>query len=891
MSSFVKVPVYHISIHSTLSYVLLDKQLLVLACEGLEIKAYLRKQANSKAVKRHMHNGGMNSFDFHLSPRMIPHICKPEVQFVKFSIEKFVPRGKKVKDDSVDDRTFKAQLSDAEAELIAKYFCSSGKCTWKPSIIAFPHFQAFPSRVHNVMHSFRTRMLIGAMQHVQAESFFINSKPLPVEIQVPPKTSSSQCLGAETRTHDVRSEKDSIIFPNSQRKSSDLEAFDTVISTEKHYISDSPRHDGPTHCFLFGAAYVSVKSCGTVSIASVPSLPFVNDAPHSKSTSEYNTDLLNIVKHSFSRTSFGSDRITRSEANLTSPAKPNVIYNCHMPTSVLCNSEAHEEPVLHEVEDDASTPTPKRSCTNFEVSVVETPASTRRNIQIGLADVSTSNLKDMEMSPRLTNMVEEGVVPESPLGEIAGHSSNEHTVCRNSCFEHVNCGSIPNCSREVHGNESPKDSKLQSADLPNCGLRRKSLFSVHTPVAFCSTLPLKDLNLEKTETIEQCSTAGAIGHVSDSPINVGKHTPLLQMRTCLNARGNTSGSPIHVESRTPLSNLTNSCSSDWHLSSGEASKNTQKSPKFKRLRKYGESTKRISSNIMEDNSSSLISNLIRSTTRHNPVKHIKATRKMVSKIEAFIDEEAEVSSDAEVSDDEEEDKDNSSIDDSFIDDRINPTMETTQAEAIRDDMMAIYRRSLLSQSPTESPPCCSTGLNPGSMQFGAETVEIGSCSSGKISHPFQIPQTGLRSANQSSMKSSNLCQIDLEGNSRVYMSSETSAAPREERKTENRKRKLSFHQVGYDFGTSLQPQSLFQSEDIGETNLQCQPKNNEHSGDVFNDDQFYEGLDLDALEAQATRLLLQKSEISMDSKQWLTPAPLTEKNPVFPNSPSFDLGI
>lgn len=35
------------------------------------MKGYMRKQANSKAVKKHMRNGGMNSFNFHPSPRMV----------------------------------------------------------------------------------------------------------------------------------------------------------------------------------------------------------------------------------------------------------------------------------------------------------------------------------------------------------------------------------------------------------------------------------------------------------------------------------------------------------------------------------------------------------------------------------------------------------------------------------------------------------------------------------------------------------------------------------------------------------------------------------------------------------------------------------------------------
>ena len=52
-----------------------------------------------------------------------------------------------------------------------------------------------------------------------------------------------------------------------------------------------------------------------------------------------------------------------------------------------------------------------------------------------------------------------------------------------------------------------------------------------------------------------------------------------------------------------------------------------------------------------------------------------------------------VSSDADISDDEEDEQDNNS-NDSFIDDGINPTAASTQAESCRVDMMAIYRFSL-----------------------------------------------------------------------------------------------------------------------------------------------------------------------------------------------------
>lgn len=50
-----------------------------------------------------------------------------------------------------------------------------------------------------------------------------------------------------------------------------------------------------------------------------------------------------------------------------------------------------------------------------------------------------------------------------------------------------------------------------------------------------------------------------------------------------------------------------------------------------------------------------------------------------------------MSSEVSVSDDEEDKQDFGSFDDSFIDDRINPTATDSQAEAGEVDMIAIYR--------------------------------------------------------------------------------------------------------------------------------------------------------------------------------------------------------
>ncbi|MCE5166273.1 hypothetical protein HAX54_016705, partial [Datura stramonium] len=63
---------------------------------------------------------------------------------------------------------------------------------------------------------------------------------------------------------------------------------------------------------------------------------------------------------------------------------------------------------------------------------------------------------------------------------------------------------------------------------------------------------------------------------------------------------------------------------------------------------------------------------------------------------------ARVSSEVSVSDDEEDKQDFSSYDDSFIDDRINPTAADSQAEAGEVDMIAVYRNGPLRNGPPGS---------------------------------------------------------------------------------------------------------------------------------------------------------------------------------------------
>lgn len=113
----------------------------------------------------------------------IPHCFKPEVQFLELSVEQFIPRMKKDHDEAdAETSTSRTNLTNADKNLIAKYFNSTRENIWRPSLIAFPHFQAYPSRMHKVAHSVRTGMLIDAMQLLQGLSSPENDIPVIFEV-------------------------------------------------------------------------------------------------------------------------------------------------------------------------------------------------------------------------------------------------------------------------------------------------------------------------------------------------------------------------------------------------------------------------------------------------------------------------------------------------------------------------------------------------------------------------------------------------------------------------------------------------------------------------------------------------------------------------------------
>ncbi|KAJ6383682.1 hypothetical protein OIU78_027052 [Salix suchowensis] len=787
-----------------------DGRVDILSCEGSELKGYMRKQANSRSIKKHMHNGGINSFSFHSSSRMIPHIFKPEVQFVEISIEQYVPRGKKVKDDNtIETPVFKENLTVAETALLAKYFHPGN--TWTPSLIAFPRFQSFPSRVHKVMHSYRTEMLINSMQHLQDLTFTRGCGAFSVEDEA----SSRKCLEVNPVQEGDNVNEGPMTWDNppstkSQEKVVDSEEspIQTLRPDNEHSMLNLNKPSHPAHSYLFGSDYVSVDSLGKVQIMSVPLFP-TEEATHSKGQSSQKDKEL-TTPH-------------KSSMDLTT-AETQYKINATLAISRSSNSISQQEKTLDLMETIPEASVLERNLPNEEACASKSLDVLGIKALSLQADEFNKKFKDSELSPRLTNMIQSGIVPESPI--------NDHGL------------------------------------LNDEGKNEFIVQDLISPTKLCTELPSKLQSPQKNETV--MDSHGCQKEFSVSPsINEFETPPLKNVAR----KGRfMSISPVVEETDSPLANLTKgSNSKDWLLSSGNKLEDVERVCKFKRLRKVGDIEERKNSKGTKENSTIPIKNLNRS---------FSGKKKRVGNVRAFIEEEAEVSSEAEISDDEADDPGNSSYDDSFIDDRINPTVASADSEASRADMMAVYRRSLLSQSPMARESSSSATFTP---DHGASTSRI----NGSGSSSVKTPQTD--SANQSAGRDIGPFQINQERISAARPCTTTDFQRENTTRSETRKGRFSFCQPSIP-ALNLEQKLSSQSEVPQKASFQQGPADKTDANeDMFYDDHFFATLDLDAVEAQATLLLKQRSDLSVQKQDLILNSDL--QNLDLQSSPSFDLGI
>lgn len=804
-----------------------DGRVVVLACEGTELKGYKYKQANNKAAMKHMRSGGMNSFNFHPSPRMIPHVYKPEVQFVEMSIEQYVPRGRHAKDlQPIQTHTFKEKLTDLETELLSKYFHPKRKNFWRPSLIAFPHFQAFPSRECNVLHSFRSGMLIDAMQRLNVLSIAQDAKKFVLKDEA----SASGCSDVENVCQYGNNREDFSSVNSSLKVSfqSDKVSLSRPSENKNPTVSNIESEDASVHSYLFGSEFVSVDALGKVAILSVPVLPS-KEASHPGYGCALHTELVNNRKPD--RLNFRTSpaackeprRQTDGVAELCSSSHALSINNATAETSISRSFVTAKENMMDIAEQIPQTPILDQSLLNKKH--YETLMDDVGNGEPRLADRCCNNFNDSELSPRLTNLIKSGVVPESPIDD-GGLDDNR----RNEIF-------VPD---------------------------------IVSPVKLHTEIPMETPNSKDTQ-VNNGSERVVLGCNSNKI-----HIPLHKANNGGDSRDYVSTFPVVDDVQVPLSKLSDdNCSRDCQLSWGEKSRSVEQVRMFKRLYKHGDSGKQ---NILE----SLKENLFdpRTKSERSPAharvtaatkKHTKGERKAPDCVRTFIEEEAEVSSEADASNDEEDDEDNDVYDDSFLDDRIKLTAANTPAGASTVDMMAIYRRSLLSQSPVVR-KFKKEDISPDSM------VPIDSRSTPEeTGSSLQTPQVEV--GNQPAILNSVSCQMNP--------CSEKVSPSENKTSGESRKRKLGFFQVASVPSFNLE-EVTFQLDTAANTcSLQGQAESHEN-GDMFDDDQFYEGLDLDEVEAQATMLLKSKTEFALQ-KQGVVET--DSQNFGLVGSPSFDLGF
>lgn len=486
----------------------------------------------------------------------------------------------------------------------------------------------------------------------------------------------------------------------------------------------------------------------------------------------------------------------------------------NLEASRICVSNAKQQKIFDICERNFGSPDHKvkpegRSIgESLEVQIRGTP--------IG-ADEPDKTFGDMELSPRLTNFINSGFVPESPTTDA---------VFKDKCVQ----------------------------------IMVEDLFS--TP---------KRYSEQNERTVDGSSTCGKYNEMSTPIQNIDSNEP----RSCKYT------SLIVEDKQTPMAKLSGkSCSDDWQLHSTDKSHSVGKKRKFRRLLKHGDLPRRKPPDKLNTSTSRKETALCGSAS-HTGFKHGRAIgeKRKPNIVTDFIEEEAEVSSEVSVSDDEEDKQDFSSYDDSFIDDRINPTAAASQAEAGEVDMIAVYRRSLLTQSPILN---LSTDYTPDS-EVPTSRADESKSSSGTADH--HTPQTDpkLITRNSSSFLQS-INRISPEA-----MPCSTTCSLRENSgNLEIRKRKLSYYQATSLPVLNLQNEFSRHSTAAG-GNLHLLEEAAENVvGDPFDDDLFYQSIDFDAVEQEAARMLRNKSQSLVQTT--VTSIPITQI-PDGGNAPSFDLGI
>lgn len=379
-------------------------------------------------------------------------------------------------------------------------------------------------------------------------------------------------------------------------------------------MSRSEGNNASVHSYLFGSDFVSVSALGNVLILSVPLVPS-KEVPYSESASASRSLLLHCMEQDscHGRPSQGQHKGQSMQEKAVANISTSGEARCTMEETLLISklhSPGQQEKKRDDVEDIVQTPTLKGRLSHEGDSAVETLMGNKT--PKFLAAESSDDIKDTDLSPRLSNLMKSGVVPESPINESGQYSSSNIDM-----FLYI---SMVQGLSVVHIKLSHKckfhaEKTLCSVGPSNGRPRNEFLVPDFVSPAKIFSEPLPTGKNEKVTMDVNTSGQDPL----NSPISNGIDSSILKTDIGANERGSNPSSPIIEEIKTPLANLTNnSCSEDWHLTSGK-SRSVKQERKFKRLCKYGDTGQRKNMKSKNGNSIDPSENLVE-TSRTIPIR-------------------------------------------------------------------------------------------------------------------------------------------------------------------------------------------------------------------------------------------------------------------------------
>lgn len=206
----------------------------------------------------------------------------------------------------------------------------------------------------------------------------------------------------------------------------------------KKSICNSPSQNPQKHSYLFGSDFISVDPLGKVLIVSVPLLSSKEEA-HPQHTSVCNVQLLDCSNQDFAflRTSVEDHKKLPSQTGGLVTSKTKCAWS-ESTKSGLCKSNASQDKTLDEIENVPMTPDLKGKLPQERDGFCETLDAVEVKVSMSMPDEHPEDFRDSEFSPRLTNMIHSGIVPESPdkcSGKESSHAFKIISKTKKLCLE------------------------------------------------------------------------------------------------------------------------------------------------------------------------------------------------------------------------------------------------------------------------------------------------------------------------------------------------------------------------------------------------------------------------------------------------------------------------